>query len=55
MRKFFALLLAILREISDEAPYQRFLRDNNLRHSAQQWRRFTDCRLKAKYARARCC
>ena len=49
------LLLAMLREIGDENAYQRHLRIHNRNHSGEEWRLFCDERLRAKYARAKCC
>ncbi len=55
MRRFFRLIHAILRELADEAAYDRHLRAHGRLHSAQEYRRFLDERLLAKYARAKCC
>jgi hypothetical protein len=55
VRRFFQTLLAILREISDEAPYQRHLAANGLKHSPEEWRRFSDHLFAHKYARGKCC
>ncbi len=53
--KFFRLLLATLREIGDENAYQRHLKMHNRIHSGAEWRLFCDERMRAKYARAKCC
>ena len=55
LRQFGALVLALLRELSDENAYQRHLTAHGRTHSAQEWRHFTEHRLRAKYARAKCC
>ncbi|MBI1791799.1 MAG: hypothetical protein HYR60_30095 [Acidobacteria bacterium] len=55
MRKLGKLLLALLRELADENAYQRHLAAHGRAHSAQEWRRFSDGRLRAKYMRAKCC
>jgi len=55
MRMFLRTVLAIIREISDENAYQRHLRYHGRRHSADEWRRFSDQRFARKYARAKCC
>jgi hypothetical protein len=55
LRRFGKLALALLRELSDEAAYQRHLTAHGRAHSAQEWRRFSEERLRAKYARAKCC
>jgi uncharacterized short protein YbdD (DUF466 family) len=55
LRRFSALLVGLLRELSDENPYRRHLAAHGRDHSPQEWRRFCDQRLRAKYARAKCC
>ena len=49
------LIRSLLRELADENAYQRHLAAHGRRHSAREWRRFCDERLRAKYARAKCC
>ncbi len=53
--RFLRVVLAILREIGDENAYQRHLKMHNRSHSGPEWRLFCDERLRAKYARAKCC
>lgn len=48
-------LLALAREIGDENAYSRHLLTHGVKHSGGEWRRFSDERLRAKYARAKCC
>ena len=55
MRRFFRLVLSLLRELADENAYQRHLTAHGRAASPEEWRRFTDERLRAKYARAKCC
>lgn len=59
MRNFLLTLgrgvLAMLREIGDENAYRRHLETHGLAHSPQEWRRFSDERMRHKYARAKCC
>jgi hypothetical protein len=55
MRAFLRVVLAVIREIGDESAYQRHLRVQGRRHSAEEWRRFCDRRFARKYARAKCC
>ena len=55
MRRAMQLLMSLLRELADENAYQRHLAAHGLEASAEEWRRFTDERLRAKYARAKCC
>jgi hypothetical protein len=45
----------ILRELSDESAYARHLAAKGLSPSAEEWRRFSECQMKRKYARAKCC
>jgi hypothetical protein len=55
MKRFARLLLALLRELGDENAYARHLSAHGRTHSAEEWRRFSEERLRAKYARAKCC
>ena len=49
------ILLALLRELADENAYARHLRAHGRAHSPEEWRRFCEHRLGAKYSRAKCC
>lgn len=49
------MLLALLRELADENAYRRHLDAHGREPSREEWRRFSDERLRAKYARAKCC
>jgi hypothetical protein len=55
LRDFGRIVLAILREIADENAYERHLTAHGRTHSGAEWRRFSEERLRAKYARAKCC
>jgi hypothetical protein len=55
LRAFFTLALALARELSDENAYRRHLISHGRQHSGEEWRRFSEGRLRAKYARAKCC
>ena len=55
MRRFFQLVLGLLRELADENAYRRHLVTHGCEASGAEWRKFTDERLRAKYARAKCC
>jgi hypothetical protein len=55
LRRAIQLLGEILRELSDERAYERHLQTEGRVHSAAEWRRFSEERLQAKYARAKCC
>ena len=45
----------LLRELADENAYQRHLAAHGREHSADEWRRFSDQRLGARYGQAKCC
>jgi len=49
------LVMTLLRELADENAYRRHLEAHGLAHSGEEWRRFSENRLRAKYARAKCC
>jgi hypothetical protein len=55
IRSFGRFVLALLREIGDENAYQRHLATHGREHSGAEWRRFSEERMRAKYARAKCC
>lgn len=55
LRRLGKLALGVLREIADENAYRRHLAQHGREHSGAEWRRFSEERLRAKYARARCC
>jgi hypothetical protein len=55
LRRFGSLLLEILREIGDERAYRRHLAAQGRAHSGAEWRRFSEERLREKYARPKCC
>ena len=55
LRVFGNFVLALLRELSDESAYERYLAAERREHSAEEWRKFSDARLGAKYFRPKCC
>ena len=55
LRKIAAGVLELLREIGDERAYARPLAAHGALHSAEEWRKFSDERFRAKYQRAKCC
>jgi hypothetical protein len=55
VRRLFDLLMELLRELADENAYQRHLTAHGRTHSGDEWRRFSEQRMREKYARARCC
>jgi hypothetical protein len=55
VRRIGSLILALLRELADENAYNRHLAAHGRPHSGEEWRRFSEERLTAKYQRAKCC
>jgi hypothetical protein len=55
LRRFGSFVLALLRELSDESAYQRYLTVEHREHSAEEWRKFSETRLYRKYFRPKCC
>ena len=43
------------RELGDENAYHRYLERHGRHASGEEWRRFSEERLRARYARAKCC
>jgi predicted secreted acid phosphatase len=55
LRSIWVVVMGILREIADESAYARHLAAHGRKHSAEEWRHFSEERLRAKYQRAKCC
>lgn len=55
LRKLGRIVIGILKEISDENAYKRHLLACGAPHSGAEWRRFSEHRMKEKYANAKCC
>jgi hypothetical protein len=55
LRSLGQLVWRLLRELSDETAYQRHLSMHSVQSSPEEWRRFSEERLRSKYARPRCC
>ena len=55
IKKTGSLLLALLRELADENAYQRYLERQGVSASPQEWRRFSNARLAARFERPKCC
>lgn len=55
MKRLGRLVWALLRKLADENAYQRHLGAQGKPHSREEWWRSAEERLKAKYARAKCC
>jgi hypothetical protein len=53
IRRIGQLFMALLRELADENAYHRHLAGRP--PSAEEWRKFSDERHRAKYMRAKCC
>lgn len=49
------LIRGLAGELSDQRAYARHLAAHGRAHSAAEWRRFSDARMRAKYQRAKCC
>lgn len=55
LRRIGRVVVGLLKELSDEGAYARHLARRRVAHSPAEWRAFCDRRLRAKYARAKCC
>jgi hypothetical protein len=53
--KLLRMIVAVLREIGDEAAYGRYLAAHGLVPSRENWRAFSELRMCAKYRNAKCC
>lgn len=55
IRRAARLLVQLLRELSDEAPYSRYLAARGVSASPEEWRRFSSERQDAHLKRPKCC
>lgn len=55
LRHCWSLIWGLMLELSDQGAYQRYLTRRGVSASREEWRRFTDMRMRAKYQRAKCC
>ena len=55
LRKLGRIVMGILREIGDESAYKRHLAVHHCEHSGAEWRKFSEERMRQKYANAKCC
>ena len=55
LRSIWKIIVGVLRELSDQNAYERHLAAHGVSHSPEEWRRFSEHHLKAKYSRAKCC
>jgi hypothetical protein len=51
----YRIVAGVLREIADERAYERHLAWQGRPHSPDEWRRFWEQRLHARYVRPKCC
>ncbi len=49
------IIRGLLRELADENAYERHLAAHGVARGAEEWRRFSDERMRARYQRAKCC
>ena len=55
LSELWRILKGLALELSDQSAYQRHLVAHGAVHSAEEWRRFSDARMKRKYSNAKCC
>ena len=55
IRSLLRIIMGILRELADENAYARHLAAHGRQASGEEWRRFSQERMRAKYSRAKCC
>ena len=55
LRALGRILVGLLRELSDETAYHMHLAAHGRVASGDEWRRFSEEHLRAKYVRPKCC
>ncbi|MFN0165878.1 MAG: hypothetical protein ACKV22_05545 [Bryobacteraceae bacterium] len=55
LRRLKKIVWGLLKELSDESAYERHLLARGCAPSAEEWRRFSERRLRQKYQQAKCC
>ena len=55
LRKLIAGIASLAKELADETAYKRHLAATGKEPSGQEWRRFSDARLRRKYRNGKCC
>lgn len=55
LQKMAALLAGLAKELADENAYRRYLAAKGKEASGEEWRLFSDARLRRKYQNGRCC
>jgi hypothetical protein len=49
------IVTEVLRGLSDEGAYARYLAHRGVEHSAREWRHYCDHHLYTRYKRGKCC
>ena len=55
LKRFGKFVMELLRELSDENAYRRHLTVHGRAPSREEWKRFSEERLRARYIRPKCC
>ena len=55
LRRFLALVMGLLGEISDQNAYNRYLRREGRAATRESWKQFHQQRLHSKFIRPKCC
>jgi hypothetical protein len=55
LRKFAKAVANLAKELTDENAYERYLAVSGRRKCGEEWRRFSDARLRRKYQNGKCC
>jgi hypothetical protein len=55
IRRLFAYVAALARDLSDETAYAKHLQWTGRAHSAAEWRAFIDRKHQRKYQNVKCC
>lgn len=54
-RRIYRVIRELIRELSDESAYARYLASTGFENSPAEWRRFSEIRHRRKYQNAKCC
>lgn len=55
LRKLIAAMVHLAKELADENAYARHLAANGRKPSGEEWRQFSNARLRRKYQSGKCC
>lgn len=55
LRKLIMTVFNLAKELADENAYARHLAAKGRKPSGEEWRRFSDARLRRKYQSGKCC